>query len=162
MKQPSLFILFNLLLNLCFAQNISPKTKAVYFELLGSGGFGSLNFEKQILRKNKTDFYWGAGFSIAPIDKNNGIGLVFPLMIHTLLGEKAHRLELGLGQGLTLSTKGSFFALTTAAIGYRYQPESKNWFCRLTYTPLISYLVDFQVQQWGGISMGYRLNKKAK
>lgn len=69
-----------------------------------------------------------------------------------------HKLELGLGQGFSITTKGNPFALSLASIGYRYQSESKNWFYKIAYTPLISYLFDFQVQQWGGISIGYTFN----
>ena len=80
----------------------------------------------------------------------------FPIMINSLIGRKNHLLELGIGQGVTITTRGSFFTLTTAAVGYRFESSEKPWFFRATYTPLISYLVDFQVQQWGGISLGYR------
>jgi|688.fasta_scaffold51727_4 hypothetical protein len=144
----------------CIAQTTAPKRKSLYFEFGGSGGLGSMNLEKNIRTKGIHTLTWSAGFSIAPIDKNNGFGLVFPIMLHSLTGKKAHQLELGIGQGITVTTKGSFFALTTAAIGYRYQAENKKWFYRVTYTPLISYLIDFQVQQWAGFSIGYQLKTK--
>ncbi|MFN0276296.1 MAG: hypothetical protein ACKVPJ_11145 [Chitinophagales bacterium] len=155
MKHILSFIYFGLTTQISFAQTDPPKMNSVYFEIAGSGGLGSLNFERTFLQKKNTDFTWRGGFSIAPIDKNNGVGLVFPLMINSITGKSAHKIELGLGQGITFTTKGSFFILTTAALGYRYQHESKNWFYRVTYTPLISYLIDFQVQQWAGISIGY-------
>lgn len=145
-----------------FGQSEITKRKSVFFELAGSGGLGSLNYEKCFLKKNKTDFTFRAGLSFAPIDKNNGVGIVFPVMINSIIGKNDHKIEFGLGQGLTITTKGSFFLLTTAAIGYRYQPDEKKWFYRVTYTPLISYLVDFQVQQWAGVSIGYTFNTKAE
>ena len=83
-------------------------------------------------------------------------------MLNSLIGKHSHKLELGIGQGLTVTTKGSFFLLTIPTIGYRYQNETKNMFYRVTYTPLISYLFDFQMQQWAGISIGYTLNNKAE
>ncbi len=162
MKHISITILLVLITCSAFAQDDSVKTKSVYFELAGSGGFGSINYEKLFSKKNNTEFTWRAGLSLAPIDKNNGTGIVFPLMLNTLIGKNAHKLDLGLGQGITITTKGNFFALTTAAIGYRYQPAAKNWFYRITYTPLISYLVDFQIQQWAGVSIGYTFNNKEK
>lgn len=146
----------------CIAQSSAPKRKSLYFEFAGSGGLGSLNLEKNIRSKGINTLTWSAGFSLAPIDKNNGLGLVFPFMLHSLTGKNSHKLELGLGQGITLTTKGSFFALTTAAVGYRYQAENKRWFYRVTYTPLISYLIDFQVQQWAGFSIGYQLKNAIK
>lgn len=140
----------------------SVKKKSVYFELAGSGGLASFNCEKEFYKKKITEFTFRAGFSIAPIDKNNGIGLVFPIMVNALIGKTAHKFEVGLGQGITITTKGSFFILGTGVAGYRYQNPDKKWFYRITYTPLISYLVDFQVQHWGGLSIGYTFNKKNK
>lgn len=153
-------VFFLLLSSQTFGQTV--QRKSFFFELAGSGGLASLNFEKSFLKKSNTEFTWRAGFSLAPIDRNNGTGLVFPLMIHSMSGKGPHKLELGLGQGLTITTKGSFFILTTASIGYRYQPEAKKYFYRVTYTPLISYLVDFQVQQWAGLSIGYTFNRETK
>lgn len=152
---------FLIVSNLIFGQTVH-KRKSMFLEIAGSGGLGSVNYEKLFYQKNKTEFTWRAGLSIAPIDKNNGTGIVFPLMVHSIIGKSAHKIEFGLGQGITITTKGSFFALTTASIGYRFQSQTKKWFYRVTYTPLISYLVDFQVQQWAGISIGYTFNTKSK
>lgn len=162
MKKTALLVLLILGTHGFWAQSEFAKKRSIYLELGGSGGFGSLNYENLFLKKQKADLVWRLGLSIAPIDKNNGMGIVFPLMIHSLIGKNSHKLDLGLGQGITFSTKGKFFALTTAAIGYRYQSSTSKWFYRFTYTPLISYLVDFQIQQWAGISIGFTLNNKAK
>jgi hypothetical protein len=62
---------------------------------------------------------------------------------------------LGFGQGITLTTKGNFFILATPSIGYRFAASNSPWFYRFTYTPLVSYLIDFQYQNWAGISIGY-------
>lgn len=144
------------------AQNSTEKRKSLFFELAGSGGFGSINYESTFFKKPKLEATWRLGLSFTPIDKNNGVGIIFPIMANALLGENAHKLELGLGQGITITTKGSFFFLTTAAIGYRYQSTSKNWFYRATYTPLISYIIDRQLQHWGGLSIGYTFNTAGK
>lgn len=159
-KLPStiLLILFSTLL---FGQK-EYKRQSIFLEVAGSGGLGSINYEKEFFTKNYSDFTWRAGLSIAPIDKNNGVGIVFPLMVNSITGKNSHKLEFGLGQGITITTKGSFFALTTAVLGYRYQPETKNWYYRVSYTPLISYLVDLQIQQWGGLSIGYTFNNNPK
>jgi hypothetical protein len=162
MKQTLLIILLTLVTSWTISQAEFQKRKSLFFELAGSGGVGSFNFEKAFLKKKNTDFTWRVGLSLAPIDRNNGVGIVFPVMINTMTGKSAHKLEVGIGQGITVSTKGQFFALTTPAIGYRYQPETKNVFYRVTYIPLISYLVDLQVQQWGGISIGYSFKNKTK
>lgn len=144
------------------AQGEVVKQKSLFFEMGGSGGFGSFNFEKSFYQKEKNTLKWRVGLSILPIDKNNGVNIISPIMVHYLYGQSAHKLELGLGQGITVTTKGSFYFLTTAALGYRYQKTSKRLFYRATYTPLISYLLDFQVQQWAGLSIGYQLKHKAQ
>jgi hypothetical protein len=144
------------------AQNTIEKRKSLYFELAGSGGLGSINYESTFLKKSTLEATWRLGLTFAPIDKNNGVGIVFPIMANALLGENAHKLELGLGQGITITTKGSFFLLTTATIGYRYQSPSKKWFYRATYTPLISYIIDRQLQHWGGLSIGYTFKTSGK
>jgi hypothetical protein len=138
------------------------KKKSFYFELAGSGGLGSFNYEKELCKKNITEYTFRAGLSIAPIDKNNGSGIVFPIMLNALVGKTAHKLETGIGQGITITTKGNFFFLGTAVIGYRYQHPEKKWFYRVSYTPLISYIIDIQIQHWAGLSIGYTFNKKVK
>lgn len=159
MKKLSLLFFISLFYNINFGQTDFKKRKSIFLELAGSGGFGSINYETNFYKKNNLELTWRAGLSIFPIDNNNGFAFTFPLMINTLIGKESHKLELGIGQGVTVTTKGSAFALGLATVGYRYQPLDKNLFYRITYTPLISYLIDFQVQQWGGISIGYTFKK---
>ena len=161
MKRLSSIILLACLATEVFAQADTSR-ESIYLEIAGSGGLGSINYEKQFLQAGITDLSWRVGFSIAPIDPNNGVGLVFPVMIHGLIGSSPHKLELGVGQGITITTNGSFFILGTACVGYRYQSETSNWFYRVSYTPLISYLVDLQYQNWVGISIGYILGDRSK
>lgn len=146
---------------ICFMLSISSvfaqSNRRLYLELGGSGGLGSINFEKSFREAEKLNLSWSAGFSVAPIDRNNGTGLVFPLMLHGCYGSNAHRIELGVGQGITITTKGNFFALTTLALGYRYQKSGSRTFWRVTYTPLVSYLLDWQYQHWAGVSFGITL-----
>lgn len=158
----SVFIFLLLLFPLLADAQDALTQRYAFLEVAGSGGLGSLNYERPFLQKNNSTFTGRVGFSIAPIDKNNGFGLVFPVMANVMIGKNAHKLEAGLGQGITFTTKGSFFVRTTAALGYRYQPAEKRIFYRVTYTPLISYLIDFQVEQWFGASIGFTFHKKAK
>ena len=104
-----LFTLCFLLLLPSYSQNKTDNKSSVFFELAGSGGIASFNFEKQFLIKPKSAFSWRAGLSLAPIDKNNGTGIVFPLMFHWEKGENSHKLDIGVGQGVTITTRGSFF-----------------------------------------------------
>lgn len=130
------------------------------FELLGSGGIASFNFEKTFYQKNKLKLNYRIGFSAMPIDKNNGDALIFPLMVHAVLGEKAHKLDVGLGQSITITTKLNGFILMPMSFGYRFEPTDKRYYLRASYTPLISYLVDRQWQHWGGLTYGFKLKQK--
>jgi hypothetical protein len=120
-----LFLSFVVLTQVCIGQAVTNPRKSIFLEIAGSGGLGSMNYEQVLFKKKHTEFTWRAGLSLAPIDKNNGTGIVVPLMMNAIISKNSHKLELGLGQGIT---------------------------------PLISYLVDVQMQQWGGVSIGYTLN----
>ena len=64
------------------------------------------------------------GISGTYIDKNNGAGIIFPVMVHGIYGKK-HGLDLGIGQALTLTTRGSFFLRAPLSVGYRFEPNRK-------------------------------------
>ena len=78
MKQTAFIILLTFISNITFGQTDLNKRKSIYLEIAGSGGLGSINYEKLFYKKNNTEFTWRAGLSFAPIDKNNGTGIVFP------------------------------------------------------------------------------------
>ena len=141
---------------LLFAIQLSAQKPAVFLELGGSGGVGSLNFERSFLTREKVDLKWRAGFSLFRIDRNTGTSLIFPILAEVLVGEGPHYFEAGIGQTFTVTTEASFFLLMPAVAGYRYQPPDKRIFFRASYTPIISYLLDFQYQNWGGLSIGYQ------
>lgn len=130
----------------------------VFLELGGSGGFGSVNYERSFFTGDKIDLKWRVGVTALPVDQNNGFSMIFPVLAEVLVGEGPHKFEGGLGQTITVTTKGNAFFLMPAVIGYRYQPEGKRLFFRASYTPIISYLINFQYQNWGGLSIGYQFN----
>ena len=129
---------------------------SVYFELAGSGGFGSFNYEWTFKQQEKIRWMLRAGLSGTYIDKNNGVAFIFPVMVHTVYGRK-HGLDIGIGQALTVTTRGGVFLRTPLSIGYRLEPNQKRIFYRFSYTPIVSYLIDFQWEHWGGITIGYKL-----
>ncbi|MCK6639315.1 MAG: hypothetical protein L6Q81_04455 [Bacteroidia bacterium] len=151
---------------------LSAQNRNLFLELGGSGGLGSINFEKTLwdpasnkpVRDNcggyppiRHTFTWRAGFSVTPVDKNNGVVLIFPLMANVVYGFKAHKLEAGAGMAPSITTKGSWYIKTPLALGYRYEPDGKQLFYRVTYTPIVGWLVDYNWQHWAGISIGYKL-----
>lgn len=152
-----------LLFAFCFlaSQAFSQGERHLSLELLGSGGIASLNYEQSILQKEPLDLKFRVGVSFAPIDRNNGTALAFPLMLHAVVGQSPHRLDVGAGQTFSLTTKGSFFLRMPLSAGYRFQPEGKRYYLRLAYTPILSYLIDFQWQHWGGFTIGYQIKGKS-
>ncbi|MDD3741623.1 MAG: hypothetical protein PHH30_10305 [Bacteroidales bacterium] len=129
----------------------------VSLEVGGSGGLGSINYENTFITKSNFSGYYRVGFSFAPIDKNNGVALIFPLMIHELIGSSDHKIDLGIGPSLSITTKGNVFTLMAISAGYRFQPQNKNYYIRIAYTPIVSFMVDFQVQHWAGLCFGYKI-----
>lgn len=151
----ALLIFYVLLSGVLFSQN----KKFLSLEIAGSGGFGSINFEHQFGTSNKVDFYGRYGLSYAPIDPNNGNAFVFPVMIHGVLGESYHKVDVGIGQTFTLTTRGNIFARLPIAAGYRFQPENKRYYLRASYTPIVSYIFNFQWEHWVGFTYGFQINK---
>ena len=152
-------ILFLMLAANLYCQDFSSK-KSIYLELGGSAGIGSINYEHVFRQKGKFDLLYRVGMSGFPIDKNNGFVFVVPTTLGALVGAGNNKFEAGIGQGLSITTKGKVFSLVTPIIGYRYQNRNKRVYFRVLYTPLISYILDFQYQNWAGISIGYSLNFK--
>lgn len=157
MKNTLLFITFLTLLSF---QSFGQNHNYLSFELAGSGGVGSLNFEHAFYKKEKLELDYRIGFSAAPIDKNNGVALIFPLMVHGIYGSTAHKLDVGIGVAFTVTTRLSLFMKSPVSIGYRFEPVDKNYYLRLAYTPIVGYLVDFNWQHWGGFTYGYKFTKK--
>lgn len=153
-----------LVLLVCFLLSLSSfyaqKQHAFSFEFGGSGGLASINYERNYLEKKKISLLARVGFSYGPIDSNNGGVLIFPIMTHAIIGQQSHKLDIGIGQTFSITTKGNFFILMPSCIGYRYQPVSKNHYWRFAYTPIFSYLIDFQTQHWGGITYGYNFSRR--
>ena len=164
-------VLFVFFWSFAFRQNSNKFS----FELAGSGGFGSFNFEKNLFYQEKSEpvldelaqpkklghqFDLRFGFSLTPVDKNNGIVLIFPVMVHFHKFKGSHGIDVGLGQTLSITTRGNFFIRTPMSVGYRFQPLDKNYYLRFSYTPIFSYLLDFQYQHWAGITYGHTLGKK--
>lgn len=166
------FLLLLLLLSLTTIV-ASAQTRGIFLEAGGSGGLGSVNYEKWIpLKPHRHTGFFGhdcpdpvfrytlrAGLGFSPIDKNNGSVIVVPLMANVILGREAdrHRLEIGAGVAPSITTKGGWFIKSPLFIGYRWNPNDRRLFVRAGYAPIVAWLVDFQWQHWAGVSIGYHL-----
>lgn len=148
---------------LSLSNTYGQKDRYLSIEAGGVGGFGSFNFEKSFYQKEKLNLIFRTGFSVSPFGSSSGVVLIFPVMIHAVIGQTNHKLDLGIGQApsATLPVSG-VFARMPLNIGYKYEPQDKNHYWRVSYTPLVSYLVQFQWEHWAGITYGYKLKTKDK
>ncbi len=121
----------------------------VYAELLGNGGFYSVNVEPEI---NKI---WSAriGAGIFPFDKNTFVSI--PMLIQARWGVPNHKVVLGGGASIQKyfykrESVGRDYLLT-ASVGYLYLTD-KSLF-KISFTPLVTHKAFFP---WIGIAFGYR------
>ncbi len=147
-----LLIVFLSLSSTVLAQNHG----SIEIEVGGVGGFGSVSYRKSFKSTNHFTFAYRAGLSFVPIDANNGFGIVVPVLVHLTYGKNRHFLDVGLGQGFTVTSKGNVFARLPISLGYQFD-NGKRMYYRAAYTPLVSYIYNFQWEHWAGITIGVKL-----
>lgn len=148
----------------CQDNSDTVATNVVYLELLGAGGFGSLNYEHLFLMKESLRSGLRAGIITSRIfDFQGRLNPDFSLPVSWLLfyGSK-HNLEFGLGTTFTSTVRASSGKFTPErraglhqhfCLGYRYQKTGSGFLFRITYTPVIEFYRYFS--HWGGTSLGY-------
>jgi hypothetical protein len=169
-----------------FQKGISQTTKDslyvprhhVFLEIGGNGLLYSLNYEYRftkalLIRAGGSYLY----LQEKATDKHQHIASV-PITMSYLLNlyRQKHYIEVGAGVMLFLSSgtmssykaKTDFFPNLTTIIGYRYQPISKHWSCKVAFTPYygMSSLINSEgqafnilgnrLQLWGGVGVGYQ------
>jgi len=141
------------------ASGQESKGRRAFLELGGNGGFGSINFETDLKQKKerKYDLVFRTGIATFPQDQGRFV-ITFPNSINFLFGNE-HKLELGVGQTVSIATSIGFFTRTTFNVGYRYETK-KRLFYRITYTPLVSNIWNIQYQHFAGVSMGIKFKSK--
>jgi hypothetical protein len=157
-----LCICFSSLFIGCFSQDLPIAKNAIYFELLGNGGFYSINYERNI----HPNIYGRIGFATFQtselFDRTvTGRITTVPIIVSYLTGKNKNHFELGggllLGYKKEVSFSGTIFDITSF-IGYRYQSLNKGFLFRIGLTPFISlnntnYPDSFLLS--GGASFGY-------
>lgn len=132
--------------------------RAIFLEIGGNSGLAAVNYEKVFKEKPGLEFNYRLGFTVLP--NSDRTSFIFPVMINIIKGRGNHKLDFGLGQGLTIASDLNAYLRGLINIGYRYQVEDKRLFLRVNYTPFISYLFDLQYEHWAGLSIGYKLKEK--
>jgi hypothetical protein len=146
----------------CFSQDLPGTKNAVYFELLGNGGYYSINYER-VFHQN---IYCRIGFatfqSTDLFDRSvTGRITTIPILAGFFTGQNKHHFELGGGLLLGNQTEESEtnpICDITSFIGYRYQSLKKGFLFRAGLTPFVSlndtnYPDTFLLS--AGISLGY-------
>jgi hypothetical protein len=127
---------------------------ALYFELLGSGGLYSINYDRIVADR----FALRIGFSAFEFCLFTCTSVVTaPVTASYLVGEGSHSLELGIGL-LGVSSDSDGTVVGTGVLGYRFQPLDGGVVFRFTATPFFGRgLSDdgkFEAVPWVGSSIG--------
>jgi|SRR5690554_549815 len=125
-------------------------TKNIYFELLGSGGLYSINYEQFVT--NGVSLRGGISyFSIG--DKNSV--LTVPVTLHHLRYLKNDSFfDLNIGMTF-MSADDKKYSFIVLGLGFREQPISKNLFTRFTFNPFLKLTETKRIGVTIGMSIGY-------
>lgn len=138
------------------------KRRAIYGELLGSGIIASINYDFRFLPGND-----GFGLRIGAGGVPSGI--VIPVGVNGLLGEKRLAFEYGVGltaaiisgpisENLTFNSGSDTFGfIGYAKAGIRYTPKKNGLFINLNWNPIVNS--EGINLGWFGLGLGYTWQK---
>lgn len=136
----------------------------IYIEGAGIGGYGSLNYERVIIRKTNLSFYVRGGLStynLKDYTTSFNPDIIIPMAINGLYGTN-HKMEFGIGQTITSIVHANYSTWqpdretnfhANFTIGYRFQKETGGMVFRINYSPIIEFYRFYR--HWGGISLGF-------
>lgn len=137
---------------------------SLYFEIMGVGGFISLNYERIILKKKKFKIGIRTGlgtYNISDYTNKFNPDIIIPLSLNGFYGNK-HKIEFGIGQTISniVHANNSKFIPeriteihANFTIGYRYRKKQGHFIFRCNYTPIIEFYK--YLKHSAGISIGY-------
>ena len=144
--------------------DIDQVNNVVYLELLGNGFLYSFNYERRL-----ADRLWGRiGAGYSPLLDISRVA-TFPVGVSYLFGKKSKFLETGLVTTFTYADsddrfEDTFFedalfeevfgVILSPTIGYRFQPQEKNLFFKIAFTPFFNPFKK-KFLPYGGLSLGY-------
>lgn len=144
----------------------------MYAELLGKGGYYSINYERRILQKrnHNLNIHLGFAYPIGPNFVFKNSVLVSPFSFYYSFG-RVIQAEIGVGinQYIDLDPKRDYPSelkkpytiIYSPSVGVRLETK-RNFLFRATFCPLFIVNKDKLVQRnlyfisWFGISIGYR------
>ncbi len=147
--------------------NISKNL--LYLEVGGIGGYGSLNYERIILIKEKLKIGARIGLStynVTDFRTKFNPDVIIPIGINGLYGN-SHKIMVGFGQTISniVSVNPSNWRTQRKtnlhlnfSLGYRYQKNEGGMMFGISYTPMVEFYKSYR--HWVGISVGYMFKSK--
>ncbi|TXK48608.1 hypothetical protein FVR03_07880 [Pontibacter qinzhouensis] len=155
------------------------KRNTVYVELLGNGGFYSLNFDRILVNRENWKIAGRVGVTyFNHFDNYSSQVAGVPLELSYLRGKGNHYFEAGLGLNPVYRSRYNFNKelgkqhelniWANARLGYRYQKREGGVFYRIAYTPILSKTIfskneshpsstSWAMPVWFGLSIGKTL-----
>lgn len=102
---------------------------------------------------------YGIQVGLTAIPADGELIITLPALLKYTHGKQPHHPEFGIGLGTSVVNRGQLqaFIRGIGMLGWRYEKAESRWCYRAFYSPLFSFLVDFQWQHWGGLGISYRL-----
>ncbi|MBC3795113.1 hypothetical protein [Spirosoma utsteinense] len=120
----------------------NKKQNTLYFELLGSGGLYSLNYERVFTNFSKINYGFRVGGSFWNRERPNINSIVEGLII---TGSKNHHLDLGMGLNIGSGPNSDFSNYVSQfhiymvpRLSYRFQRPTGGSVVRLGLTPFVA------------------------
>jgi len=145
--------------------SIMPGYKhTVYLEVLGSGGYGSLNYEHAFFGKGMLGLHARAGIStykLRDFELKFNPDIIIPVSASIIYG-RVHSIEAGIGQTFSSVSQINIEQFiperknrlsATGILAYRVTFRKPSMVLRFAYTPIWEFYDTWQ--HWGGLSIGY-------
>ena len=162
-----LTILFIVFSNTLFAQqtnNVAFFKNEAFLEVLGNGGYASVNFQRIVYHHQKLSLGISGGistFKVKDFDRQFNPDLIIPISARLYYGGHRHKVFAGIGQTLsstshlneeTFKPERTYNLSANFMIGYRY--DFSRIMLQLAYTPI--YEEYNKYRNWLGLGVGYK------
>lgn len=146
------------------AQNSDSRKHALLFSIGGEGGIYTLAYEKQFTNQKTIKPFFRIGISVLPIDQRTTFAL--PISSGVIYNKSKINIFLGAGVGSSVSYYsfgGSAWRLYSRLFiesGLRHYFNDGRYSVSIRYVPFISFIENFQYENWGAITFGIHLKSK--
>lgn len=142
---------------------------ALYLDLMGTGGWYGLNYERIVYNKEKLCIGVSSGVSVTNLKdfyRQFNPDFSLPISLNTFYG-KNHHVELGIGSTFASVVRANEDYVArrylninlTMTLGYRYQKPEGGFLFRAAYTPILSVYRQIaengEFKNWFSLSFGY-------